>query len=88
MMKSGRHDVRRFQQFLTLETTDGAVVLTGTDDSFSERRLVQPLAEHASGVSSPNRGLLFHVAHVAKAGKHALVDADGERQAGGSSPTM
>jgi hypothetical protein len=78
-----RNDVRRLQQFPTLETTDGAVMLISADDSFAERRLVQPLAEQASGVSSPNRGLLFDVGHVAKAGKHALVDADGERQAGG-----
>src|SRR5262245_20214977 len=77
-----RHDVRRLEQFLAFEATDAAVVLVGAYNSLAKRCLVQPLAEQAGRVSPPKRRLRLLLRDVAKAGEDALVDADGECQAG------
>ncbi|MCR4374522.1 MAG: hypothetical protein NUW22_06700, partial [Acidobacteria bacterium] len=56
---SVRHDVRGFEKFLALETADGAVVLIGPNNPFTESRLVQPLSKQAGYIPPTNRRLFF-----------------------------
>ena len=74
--------MRRLEQLVSLQATDGAVVLIGADDALPKRCLVQPLPENPGRVSAADRSLLDVCVDIAKAGEGSLINTDRERELG------